>query len=477
MLDENDRPGAFKLSDVNLVSYTTGTTGILKRLNIKNLITEINIYESLEGTFLSGDMVLTDATNTIEQFPLTGYERLEFIFTSPNTTNGYNFSVFNGHPMFVYSLRHRQSINLTTQMYVLKFISLEAIRDQQTRIPKAFTGSIDQMISDVCFNYLNTKKNVLVEETKDNHKFVSPLVKPSVFISTLKNNARSKNYENSGFVFYENATGFNFKSYEGLFCKKDGTPRPIKAHYAFRVKNTKVMGEEGKVESDLQSVESWKIASQYDTLKNTAYGAYASRLITHDIFNKKFEEHDFNYHLEYIKQNHLEQDAKGGKRDDNSILPLFNYDKGDTFSSKHEGALFVQSQTKKIHNDYELPEQKDILQKRISQQMAINSLMIEITVPGITEVRVGDIVSFTLPDYKRTPDNDIEAKDKYISGRYLVNSVRHHVSNINKRHTMVMELVKDSFNEGYPEEGTDYFTNNENDNGLLYSTSHLDDYV
>jgi len=63
MLDENDRPGAFKLSDVNLVSYTTGTTGILKRLNIKNLITEINIYESLEGTFLSGDMVLTPLNN------------------------------------------------------------------------------------------------------------------------------------------------------------------------------------------------------------------------------------------------------------------------------------------------------------------------------------------------------------------------------------------------------------------------------
>jgi hypothetical protein len=46
-------------------------------------------------------------------------------------------------------------------MYQLKFISLEGIRDQQTRISKAFTGSIDQMISDICFKYLNTKKDVL----------------------------------------------------------------------------------------------------------------------------------------------------------------------------------------------------------------------------------------------------------------------------------------------------------------------------
>jgi hypothetical protein len=296
-------------------------------------------------------------------------------------------------------------------------------------------------------------------------------------ISTLKNNARSKNYENSGFVFYENANGFNFKSYEGLFCKKDGSPRPVKMNYTFSVKNLKLRGDEGKDVEDLQGVESWKILDQYNTLKNTANGVYASRLITHDSFNKTFNEHDFNYHSEYIKQNHLEQDAKGDKRDDNSILPFFNYDKGDTFSTKSEGALFFQSQTNKIHNDYEIPEQKDILQKRISQQMAINSLMIEITVPGITEVRVGDICTFTLPDFRRTPEGDIEAKDKYISGRYLINSARHHVSNINKRHTMVLELIKDSFNVGYPEEDTDYFTNNEDDRGLLYSASQLDEFV
>ena len=44
-----------------------------------------------------------------------------------------------------------------------------------------------------------------------------------------------------------------------------------------------------------------------------------------------------------------------------------------------------------------------------------------------------------------------------------------HVSTLNKRHTMVLELVKDSFNEVYPDEEIDLFTNNENDRGLLYS--------
>ena len=473
----NDRSGAFELSDVLLISYAEGAEGNPKRLNIRNLITEFNIYEKLNGDFLSGDMVITDATNVIQELPLTGFERIEFYFRSPKTPNGYNFSVLNGHPMFVYNLKNRQAATLNTQIYQLKFISLEAIRDHQTRVSQAFTGTIDQMVADVCYNYLNTKKDVLVEETKGAHKLVMPRIKPTRVLDMLKKNARSKHFENSGFVFYENANGFNFKSYEGLFCKKDGSPREPKAHYSVKVKNIMKKEDKGKQVYDLQAVESWKILNQYNTLKNTAEGVYASRLITHDLFTKRFEEHDFNYYSEYLKQNHLEQDSDGDKRAFNGILPFFNYDKGDTFASKNEGTLHYQSETTKTHNDYEFPVSKDILQKRVSQTQALNSLTIEITVPGITEVRTGDIVTFTLPNYRKTPEEDIEAKDIYISGRYLVNAARHHVSAINKRHTMVLELVKDSFNKPYPEEILDLFTNNEDDTGSAYSATELDEFV
>ena len=81
--------------------------------------------------------------------------------------------------MFVYSLQNRQGVNPRSQIYTLKFISLEAIRDHQTRISKAFSGGIDQMVIDICKNYLNTKKDILVEETKGNYKIVVPRIKPT----------------------------------------------------------------------------------------------------------------------------------------------------------------------------------------------------------------------------------------------------------------------------------------------------------
>ena len=473
MTDQIDRAGAFQLGGVNLISYKSfDGDGVPNRLDIRNLLVEFNIYEDINSPFLSGDLTLIDGTNAIQELPITGFERLEFFFRSPNTDKGFDFSVKSGHPMFVYALENRQGANPRSQVYTLKFISLEAIRDNQTRVSQAFSGSIDQMVTDICYNYLKTKKNVLVEETRGVHKFVIPRVKPTTAIKFLRKNTRSLSYENSGMLFYENAHGFQFKSYEGLFCSKDGTPREIKAHYTPKVKN---VGENHTYNA--QSVEHFKVISQFNTLQNTAHGVYASRLITHDLYNKTFATHDFDYNLEYEKQNHLEHDAKGGKIDNNGILPFFNYDNGETFGSKNEGVLFLQSETAKVHNTHELPQSKDILQKRVSQHLAVNSLAIEITVPGSTEINIGDIVHFAMPKYSKATENDINDQDTYLTGRYLISAARHQVSIVSKKHTTVLELIKDSFNTAYPEEIVDLWTNNEDDTGSAYSATEMDEYL
>ena len=468
-----DRPGAFQLGAVNLVSYTSiDESGTPKRLDIRTLLVEFNIYEDLNSPFLSGDMTLIDGTNAIQELPITGFERLEFFFRTPGTTKGFDFSVKTGHPMFVYALENRQGVNPRSQIYTLKFVSLEAIRDHQTRVSQAFTGGVDQMIIDVCKNYLKTKKDMLIEDTAGNFKLVMPRIKPTAVIEYLRKEATSLHYRNSGFHFYETAMGFNFKSYEGLFCKKDGKPREVKAFYTPKVKN---VGESPIY--DLQSVEDFKIVQQFNTLNGVANGVYASKLITHDLYNKTFSEQEYDYNVEYGKQNHLEQDSNGDKRDDNSILPLFNYDAGETFGSKTEGLTLLQSTTAKVHNDYEQFNVNDILQKRISQKIANNSLILEITIPGTTEINVGDIVHFSMPKFAEKREDDKKDQDIYLTGRYLISAARHHISTTSKRHTLVLELVKDSFNASYPEENIDLFTNNESDKGDIYLASEVDEYV
>ena len=82
-----------------------------------------------------------------------------------------------------------------------------------------------------------------------------------------------------------------------------------------------------------------------------------------------------------------------------------------------------------------------------------------------------------MPKFAPASDMDKKDQDIYLTGRYLISAARHHVSTINKRHTLVLELIKDSFNVGYPDEEIDIFTNNENDQGDIYSASEVDDYT
>jgi len=71
--------------------------------------------------------------------------------------------------------------------------------------------------------------------------------------------------------------------------------------------------------------------------------------------------------------------------------------------------------------------------------------------------------------------NDPQDNDKYLSGRYLISAARHHVSTLNKRHTLALELIKDSFNVSLPMEDNELFTNNELQDGGPYRSSDIDD--
>ena len=72
-----DRPGAFELGDIILISYKSfDGSGTPKRLSIRDLVQEFSVYESLDGKFLSGDMTLLDGTNAIQELPITGFERV-----------------------------------------------------------------------------------------------------------------------------------------------------------------------------------------------------------------------------------------------------------------------------------------------------------------------------------------------------------------------------------------------------------------
>ena len=465
-----ERPGNFKVTDIHIIPYhREGRDEGLYRQIITDQVLGFNIYESMTSHFLSGDMTIIDGVNLINMLPLTGFERLEFKLYTPGEDRGYDFSVLSGHPMIITGIKNKIMVKDRIQSYVLSFCSKERVMNDLTKVTSSYTGTTDEAIVNICRDHLDTKKNIIVEETKTVAKYVAPRCKPTRAIKDISKLSESKNFDNAGYNFYETGLGFHYKTLESMFCDESGNARPVRARYSPKIVAYRDYKGDRDILNSLQSVSKFKVKSQFDTLRNLNFGTFASKTITHDSFNKTFKTETFDYHKNYEKQNHLEEGEDG------IVVPFFNFARGKTISDYPDTVVHFESDTDKVHNDYDYLGRSANEGKRISQKIALSSIVLEITVPGFTGISIGEVVHFTHPSFKEVKSASDKDNDPRLSGRYLVVNIKHTVSlKLSKDHVMTVELVKDSFNQPLPEDNIDLFTGQENEEGSSYSQYRID---
>ena len=73
-------------------------------IDIKNMVQELNVYESIYKNALTGSIVIVDAQNLITKLEIQGLERISFTISTPGTTDSrdiINASEESGHPFHV----------------------------------------------------------------------------------------------------------------------------------------------------------------------------------------------------------------------------------------------------------------------------------------------------------------------------------------------------------------------------------------
>jgi len=460
------KPGAYYLSDIRLISYVSKDgSSEPDSIGIDTMVVDMNIYESIFNKTLSGNLLIVDANNVIGKLPLTGNERLEFKFFTPSCSSGYDFTIKSGNPMYVYKIQNRTGITPRAQTYLLHFCSKEMMTNELIVVSNAQTQTYSNMVANIVRNedFLNSVKNFYFEPSKGLHKHVFPRIRPLDAIDTLAVQTRSEKFNGAGYYFYETSRGFNYRSLESMMAIESNTARPVLARFRPKPANVNQGGEKD-IKNEMQIAISYRIVDQFDTLKNLRNGVYASKLITHDQLNKTYEETDFNYHNEYEKIFHTEAGKDGVKTNNQGILPFYMRE-GQTLADYPDSTLYLWSQTSETHysgdTTIETPPQTEILQKRLSQRLAFQSFKLELTVPGYTGLQAGDLITFDMPSYEPAGGSEPLDHDPYLSGRYLVTSIRHQLNRKQNKHVMVLECMKDSVRRPYPEEYNDTFINKE----------------
>ena len=461
-----EKQGLEFAGDYNLTNITI-VNSVNERLGLRlGTVQELNIYEDINAHAITGSMHIVDAHNIITGASLQGNERLLFKLSTPGSTNKIEDTVDateeTGHPFHIYALTDRVNLSETTMAYTLHFWSRELFRNARTRVSKAYDGNLANAVVSILRDEegLDSKKDLYFEQTRNQDKIVIPNMRPLEAINMISNKALSKNAKGAGYYFYETTKGFQFRSYESMLALQSQHHRDEMLTLNYEPKP--VGSRSIRTHENQIAVESYEFLQHFDTLFQQASGTYASRVITHNLYDKSYNIKDYHYHNYFADMFHADSVSDNSKRNYHiSDTPVDNDPKeypakGDkTVSDYPESKIVLQPSTRFLHNEdtgiFGTSNDNEGLIEgiRISQQNQVeNSTRIKVVIPGHSYIMAGDIVRFKLPSKEPNKGEKVlYGYDEYHSGRYLISKLRHRL--IRGEYKIVLELVKDSVMRNY----------------------------
>jgi len=435
-------------------------------IDIKNLVQEMNIYESIYKNALTGSVVIIDAQNLIAKLEIQGLERISFKLSTPganNTRDIVDASEATGHPFHVYKITDRKQLAPGTLLYTLHFGSREFMRNLRTKVSQAYDGRLDRSVYNIFLDesYLDSKKTLTFEPCGNSDKVVIPNLRPFDAINMIADKALPEKSEGVGYYFYETTKGFHFRSWENMVASEGRFKRPTKQEFYYMPLNITDPNIDNKIEHEYKSVESYRFINNFhDIAANTVGGTYGHRVISYNLFDKSFEQDDYNYHQQFAITQHTdgsksqfdaEKYAIGESDVDEAPANLIT---GTSKVSDYpESRISLQSTTRFLHNEdkgavYGLDVLQDgpKLGQRIAQQaQVVQGTALKLVIKGQSYLEAGDLIEFKLRSVdEKNPDGE---EDPQYSGKYVITKIRHQINA--EKYVMVLECAKDSVKQGF----------------------------
>lgn len=427
-------------TDYRLVAASIVTsTG--KVIDIRMICDEINIYEDILSPVMTGNLVLHDSNDLINQAPITGFEYVSLEFEKPSSSQKYS-KVFR-----IYKLSDRQRINAQHESYILHFCSEESILDESCRVSKTYTKqTIESIVRDITAKYLNIdpKKFPTTQSvpTVGVHSVVIPNWHPFFAINWLSRMAIAATYPSPSYVFFEDRDGFHFTPLEQL-----SQQTPIKT---VLVSPRNLGFETDKSESDLESgmrtTYHWEMPCGFDILQNISTGMYAGSVITVDPVRQRIQTTDLATSSFFKKTKHLNDHNMVGdlisrrnasvENEYRAFLRLYPTTLG------HEALSYGGTEGQTPANNVE----NWLIQRNMYVSM-LHSSRVNISMPGDPHLRVGQVIDAKFPSFVLN-DKTQKTLDELYSGKYFIAALRH---SMNRRtHMCYIELAKESTQVLYP---------------------------
>ena len=419
--------------ELKSLDFTTSSGQVI---DLRFIFTELNLFQDLFANAMNGMLVVTDSTNIFGHIGPNDENFLYILLDKPGLNKPFE------HTFHIYNSTVVQ-ITPNNQTVKLNFCSEELLISKAMRTTKVYNSMlIVDMVKDIAKNILKveTFPDTNIESTTNIHSLTVPGLTPFQAINWLSSKATSS-YVGASFLFYENPTGFNFKSLQKLM----DVSQPV-ATYNYNIKN--IGGDDPNL--DFFDVSKYQVIKTPDTLDSLITGKFASRLITLDVLRQKYTISDLNAD-DLFKSS---VSVASGKAYTTNFTDRVGNQAADSYGglTKFYPTNVDQNQASYIKGKQQINQTnvESWLLERNAQIMQIMGNRVKLVIPGNTMLKVGDVIKFNMPSTEpQTGSNEgemIRKLDPTNTGMYLISAIRHQVTV--RMFESVIELCRDTVYQG-----------------------------
>ena len=376
----------------------------------------ISYYESIKSPAISLTLTFLDVDQLVSREGITGGEYLSLKVKKEGHDD---FEIkADKHFLMLNSVKD-VSTSSSKQVATLEFVSVEAIINETARVNKKYTGNVTQTVKELLKGKrgIETKKNLDSDRASNSYSFVGNLKRPFDTIQWLCSKTQSSK-DGYGFLFFETADGYVFKSIEKLLKQK-----PIEYKKS-------ELPDQNSEPNDFRIIEN-NLDQTNDIGINCRMGMYANKTIYINVDNATYKTVDFR--IEDLK---LKKSPKLPNKLERvpTRLMLRVLDKG---------ALQKGSKRKEIQKENELAIYQS---KSYARANLIFSQSMSIVIPFNPDLRAGQMLDLKFPLRKGSDQETTtygKDSDDDVSGKYLISELKHTLGN--NEGTTQLKLIRDVF--------------------------------
>jgi hypothetical protein len=402
-------------------------------------------FEDIFSPVITAKIKIMDTGNVISSndgakqsiyngLPLRGGERISLKIAGNSSTNpGLDFSKNPDDYFYVSSITDVIS-ETQRESFTLNLVSREAITNETSRVAKKYPTSspIHISVKNILEEYLKTNKIGKIDDTSNKYGFIGNLRKPFTVLTWLSSKAvpAESGDGTAGFLFYQTADGFQFRSIDKL------TQEEPKATYTYSEATVAYDNDNNKTNNDFKIL-NYIVDKNQNLIEKLRLGTYSSvrmffNPLTFDCPISVFKFED------YVKKtkNLGGKDLELPKISNSSNLGL-----GDIPTRIISQILDLGT----MDPDVKIDPNSDPSKYQSQALMRYNLLLtqsVNIMVPSNTNLRAGDIIECNLP---KITESDAKEFDSETSGLYMIKEICHHFD-VERSYTS-MKLVRDTFGQ------------------------------